>query len=137
MASHDGTPISKYEHRDHIKHANGYEFVLCWHLVGTTWMDFAAFYVGTWTMENVPLILSNEPDAPSFDDNEELTVEGFIKWDGCCEYQLGQQGQIHCCGYEHAIQIGEMIAAAYHKASEDMPGYDADLAGYPRKAKTT
>ena len=35
--------ISAYEHRDHVKLANGEEFVLCWHIGGTTWMDFAGY----------------------------------------------------------------------------------------------
>lgn len=52
--------------------------------------------------------------------------QGYIKWDGCIDFN----GHAHFCGYRDALQIKNIIDDIYLLASENIEGFDNDLADY-------
>lgn len=56
----------------------------------------------------------------------EPEYEGFIKWDGCIDFN----SSVHFCGYRETLIIGEIIKDLYQLASENIEGFDEDLADF-------
>lgn len=74
----------------------------------------------------------HEEDAPEYliegwgcsgdnttDFNEaELAVKGFVKWDGCSNLTLGDQGYFHFCSLRDAEQLADLMRLVYRGALE-------------------
>ena len=89
----------------------GYAYRFRHRLANSSWMDFRLDeYVGGESLEEV-----------------EEVASGYIKWDGCMEIELNK----HMCGFYEASWIGHAIEHIYDTAQRLMPGFDAELAGYP------
>ena len=86
----------------------GYAYRFRHRLANSSWMDFR---------------LDEYVDGESL----EQVASGYIKWDGCMEIELNQ----HMCGFAEASSIGHAIEHIYDTAQRLMPGFDAELAGYP------
>ena len=54
-------------------------------------------------------------------DNAEIYLEGYIKWDGCTELDMGCP---HWCSPEHYQQHCDLLKYLYHRAFESMGRQD-------------
>jgi hypothetical protein len=62
-------------------------------------------------------------------DAAEPFLTGFIKWDGCSNWDFHSRDcMIHFCGRKHATSIGRLMDRLYQIASERMEHYDAEIA---------
>ncbi len=99
-----------------------------------TWMDFMAkchtrqddgsviYYADEEVLCNMP--------TEDFDKANRL-VGGFIKWDGCGEWDFGTEegeGRIHFCGASHIRQLTWSIEQVFALAKQHMPSFDEELA---------
>ncbi len=48
-------------------------------------------------------------------------VIGFIKWDGCSDWNAQDGGSIHFCGCRNVVNLMNAISACYHIAGKYMP----------------
>ncbi len=96
-----------------------------------TWMSFKAYEVmctaidGTdkqFHLKGARDGMSSTPDPDKAD-----CLDGFVKWDGCCEIDLGQP---HWCGAGDVAQFCEVVREL-HKLCLLLPSVDHDCAGYP------
>jgi hypothetical protein len=94
------------------------------------WIDFAVYEV--FAVEEQPvkgrLLFTNSytqsgnhpttelPDAEKF-------FTGFVKWDGCSEWDLGSH---HFCSVKEAEDIGRLLRRLYEFAAQWMPSNDFD-----------
>lgn len=60
-------------------------------------------------------------------DDEVAFCEGFVKWDGCSNWNFGEQ-MIHFCGADEARGLGELFHRIYELAAEIIPAFDRSLA---------
>lgn len=56
----------------------------------------------------------------------EPEYQGFIKWDGCLDIHIST----HFCGYLNALEVKDVITDLYQLASEEIEGFDNDLADF-------
>lgn len=100
-----------------------------------TWLDFKAYEcIGEETHPNAGRKLFYKKDwrtssdhAESIEDAE-VTVEGFVKWDGCSEMSAGRLSP-HFCG-KHDVEAYGQALAEFHKLCLLLPSIDRDCAGY-------
>lgn len=64
------------------------------------------------------LVDSHDPDTLEPIDVDELFT-GFIKWDGCANYQLGD-GYFHFCDAERISLVSQAMRAAYDLAAANI-----------------
>lgn len=49
-------------------------------------------------------------------------AHGFVRWDGCINYDFDDDAMLHNCGFEDAMEIyTEMFSLVYHGAAMLMP----------------
>ncbi len=60
-------------------------------------------------------------------DKAEVGIDGFVKWDGCCEMKMGRP---HFCGSEDVAQLA-LVMRELHKLCLLLPALDYACAGYP------
>lgn len=105
-----------------------------WELVNDSWLDFKA-YEAIGENEN-----NGEPDDGAklymgkgrrSEDNHvtdpdaaEPTISGFVKWDGCAEYAMGQP---HFCGRSDVEAFAKVMIAIHELAGDAIPGFDREL----------
>ena len=73
--------------------------------------------------------LEDHHNNPSYHKPSEHTkpkIEGWIKWDGCCNYKYNEQDYMHMCGLDGFKDELEQIEKAYQISAEIM-GDRADL----------
>ncbi len=55
-------------------------------------------------------------------DDAETLIHGTVKWDGCADYEIGDERQgiyrMHACGRRHALAVAEAINHAYDRAAK-------------------
>lgn len=63
-------------------------------------------------------------------DEAEALIRGWIKWDGCCDLDIGEGDsyQLHFCGHKNARIVGRAIDAIYDLAAKHIPHWGAELA---------
>lgn len=57
-------------------------------------------------------------------DDKELFLSGFVKWDGCSNWDIGQK---HFCGVQEAEGIGKLLRQLYEIAGQTLPEYDSEI----------
>ncbi len=58
--------------------------------------------------------------------HEAESMDGYVKWDGCCEIELGQP---HWCGASDVADFCKVLTEL-HKLCLILPSVDKDCAGY-------
>lgn len=58
-----------------------------------------------------------EPDFVQLVEEAEVFLSGFVKWDGCSNWDFGE-GSIHFCDVDSAAEIGELFRKLYAWAKE-------------------
>jgi hypothetical protein len=108
--------LVRYEHEDH-------------------WLDFRAYEVTSRSgPDNKPSFskrdelrsVPGDQFAESVEDAE-VTLEGYVKWDGCCEMSGPRP---HFCG-SHDVAEYAKVMQELHKLCLLLPSVDYDCAGYP------
>lgn len=104
-------------------------------LKGEYWLDFKAYEV---TSRSVPgnaptfrkrsdlMTVPADQFADSVDDAEP-EIEGFVKWDGCCEMSIEKQ---HFCGAGDVADFAKVVQEI-HKLSLLIPHVCHETAGHP------
>lgn len=65
------------------------------------------------------------PDLVESIDGAEVFAEGSVKWDGCADFTISEEGVcIHTCTRADMIAIGTLIARVHDVAAELMPMAD-------------
>ncbi len=60
--------------------------------------------------------------TPSFDEAEVfMTVS--VKWDGCADWNIGDEGYVHTCERKHIEDIGKLILVCYDATAELCPAW--------------
>ena len=61
-------------------------------------------------------------------DETELLIDGSLKWDGCANLQLGEEGGhlLHFCGRAHARIVDRAIGFLYDLGAELIPGWQGE-----------
>lgn len=87
------------------------------------WMDFQLYEI----------IAKNHDDSVEFqrkgekgteftpDYREAESIDGFIKWDGCCEMGIGTP---HFCGRGQVEDFSKVMLAVYDIAAEVLPAWN-------------
>ncbi len=90
------------------------------------WLDFKAYEVTGLTDGKIP-----NYRTPKYQFTEDValaepSITGFVKWDGCAEYDLTDG---HVCGL---LSLQQLIAVMteLHRLCLLLPNIDKDLAGY-------
>ncbi len=103
-----------------------------------TWMNFKAYEVISHVLNPDG---SHGPDefhvagssfgADSTPDLEkaEVMLDGFVKWDGCCEIKMDEQP--HFCGLDDMVEFHKACEAVMWIAAEHLTSFDRDCAGFP------
>lgn len=53
-------------------------------------------------------------------------VRGTIKWDGCCDIEVGnERGYVHLCGMDAVARLFTLFGVLYHLA-RNIPAWDGD-----------
>ena len=63
-------------------------------------------------------------DQPAIEDwSDEVFAHGFVKWDGCSNWQIDAQDHVmlHGCSRDDLFRIGAILAACWDWAAELMP----------------
>lgn len=84
-------------------------------------MEFKVYEVNSWDAE--------EPGNTPVDD--ELYVQGYIKWDGCSDVYFGieENGHsLHLCGKTDWILHAEVMMAIYNLAADTIKNYNKEVA---------
>jgi hypothetical protein len=58
------------------------------------------------------------PDCVESIEEAEVYLNGSIKWDGCSDLYLGDEGYYHFCGKQDAAKLGKLIEYLYDKCAE-------------------
>lgn len=53
--------------------------------------------------------------------SEQPDIAGFIKWDGCSNWNTPDDVAIHFCGTRNVVNLMNAILACYHIAGQYMP----------------
>lgn len=69
---------------------------------------------------------NNNPSSHKPSEHTKPKIEGWIKWDGCCNYKYNEQDYLHMCGLGGFKAELEQIEKAYQISAEIM-GDRADL----------
>jgi hypothetical protein len=94
------------------------------------WIDFEVYEIVGVEMHPVEGRLLFDCETPSgcsgtthiLDDADEF-ITGFIKWDGCSEWDLGNH---HFCSVKQAASVGPLLRRLYEIAAQWMPSNDFD-----------
>lgn len=81
-------------------------------------MEFECFECCTWR------------DKKYCEEDLELILTGFIKWDGCSHVTFGrdQDGYLHLCGKNDWDMFSKLMTEIYKIASETIVSYDKRIA---------
>lgn len=61
-------------------------------------------------------------------------IDGFVKWDGCSHFYVGEElneqstGYLHLCGGHGILALTETAHRVFRLAAEHIPHFDADTA---------
>jgi hypothetical protein len=104
-----------------------------------TWLDFKAYEcVGEESHPRVGRKLFYKKDWRTSSDHAEtmeeaeVTIDGFVKWDGCSEMSAGRLSP-HFCGRRDVEAYGKALTEL-HKLCLLLPQVDYSCAGYPEPA---
>lgn len=107
-------------------------FVLRWS-VQSHWADVTAWKVEAREADGDPLRIefhrdgaTHYPDSTSTPDKAEAYLQGFVKWDGCMELDMGQP---HWCGAGCVHGHIELLRHVYVRALELMESANLEVAG--------
>lgn len=99
------------------------------------WLDFKAYEIiakGNDVFQGSSPIPTGKDlyQLPNLQPTDDLsladpTVEGFVKWDGCCEFAIDH----HVCGAQDMLQITQVLQEC-HKLCLLLPHCDVECAGY-------
>jgi hypothetical protein len=62
---------------------------------------------------------------PGEEREDKPTIAGSVKWDGCSNLNVEQ---IHFCGRDDAVKLGEVLGAIYDAAESVIPLWDKEIA---------
>lgn len=62
------------------------------------------------------------PDPVELPEQGEIIVEGFVKWDGCCEFEMTDSE--HVCGPEDMADFAKALLEIHKLAAEVLEAYD-------------
>jgi hypothetical protein len=106
-----------------------------------TWTDVTVYQAHMWNVpSNSPLFLKKGTDADDHDCTDDIDaaqpyLTGYIKWDGCSNWDY-EQIDTHFCGRGDALELGKLMDQLYTIANTEMApvgdeelfeGYSADL----------
>ena len=87
-------------------------------------LKFNVYEIAAWNMDNT----HSQEDS-------ELYLNGYIKWDGCSHFWFGakdeegkQDGYLHLCGKECFVLHCQMMNALYEFAAEHITNFDREVA---------
>lgn len=70
------------------------------------------------------------PDIVEAIDDAEWLIAGSVKWDGCADFDIGdersQAHRLHACGKKSAMRIARAIEFVYDTAAKAIVGWDGD-----------
>jgi hypothetical protein len=55
-------------------------------------------------------------------DEERIFFTGFVKWDGCSNWDMG----LHFCSKKQAVELGTLLGRLYGLAARMIPHWDGD-----------
>lgn len=87
------------------------------------WADFRVFKVKTASKNGPTFAADIDPfrDETSDITRAECHLEGFVKWDGCCEFWRPLDStHLHCCGANDVKMMMALFKYLYCRASELM-----------------
>jgi hypothetical protein len=89
-------------------------------------VDFKACHMNGWSVTeggDVPCFDTPENEPTDDFDKAEVFVEGFIKWDGCTNFEFtGQRDtMLHRCEAEELLAIGTLLSRIHERAMGMMP----------------
>lgn len=97
------------------------------------WLDFQAYEVASEDGDGGRLYLKKDwtssGDMVSSLDEAEVTIDGHVKWDGCCEMSFGDH-RPHFCGAGD-VEEYTTVMRELHKLCLLLPEVEPDCAGYP------
>ena len=64
------------------------------------------------------------PDPTDDIDNAHCLMQGSVKWDGCMDYVVGQDGSLHVCGLDQALKLAHAISAVYAIAAQHIAAFN-------------
>lgn len=68
------------------------------------------------------------PDPTSDIDEAQVFAHGYIKWDGCADFDVGDNREHsfrhHTCGRRHMALCGRMLDSVYDVAARVIPRWD-------------
>lgn len=95
-------------------------------------VDFRVYEAHSWNDPNGRKVMwerrggSSSNDMTDNLDDAELTLGGFIRWDGCSNWNWGDDddpAMIHYCSKAQAEAVGQVFARLYVIAGDYMPQY--------------
>lgn len=78
------------------------------------------------TSNGVPLVEKDRGATPAYrTEDAEVTVTGFIKWDGCSNWDFKTGGcMLHFCDREQMVQLGELLGRLYDLTANLCPHWN-------------
>ncbi len=92
-----------------------------------SWADFKVYKVRSFGDDGPAFPLATDSCRKETPDITlaETHLEGFFKWDGCCEFwRAPDTMNLHCCGANDVKMTMVLLKYLYIRASELMPGFD-------------
>lgn len=107
----------------------------------TVWWTAFSHYLCYWVAERKYLCVNGDPNVVNYQtagalycpeptadiDAAELLLHGSIKWDGCADFDVGDERdhphRLHACGLDNARRVGRAIDLIYELAAKHIPAW--------------
>ncbi len=87
-------------------------------------LNFRVFKVVAWDDAGKPIMYGGSHRPVESMGEAEVFVDGFIKWDGCSNFEFGPPGiMVHFCDREQAVGLGQLLGWLYDVAAETIPSW--------------
>lgn len=108
-------------HTKHLKELN--YFVIA--VSNDYYCDFKIYRVAGTTCDAEETLVFG-PNCEPFHDGLETELTGSVKWDGCSNWDNGDD-MLHGCNRQHLIDLGLLLAACWDWAAELIPHWDREV----------
>jgi hypothetical protein len=77
----------------------------------------------------------NHPTTSKLEDAA-VCVDGYVKWDGCSNFRIGDPVYMHACSREELVNIGEVLSRVWDLAQSKIRTAEFRSAAEANMAKT-